>query len=130
MTDDPFDLEKLRLTPREAGEKWVKVPLKFQKRRQHFVKVPWTWIQNLVKARCIATYRVALHVLYQHWRGEGEPFILANGSLRMEGVSRRQKWPALRELEQFGLITVEWRQRKSPRITVNVSPSGACGLHR
>ena len=114
MTDDrnPFaDLDALRLSEHLAS-----VPEKIRKRRQQFVKVPWTWIERLIAARQIATYRVALFVLHQSWKARGEPFTLSNGAVN--GVSRWQKWRALRELEQLGLITVERRERKSPRIAV------------
>jgi len=118
--DDPFDLERLRLHP-EACEKWAVVPLKVRRRRQHFVRVPWTWVEKLAEARYIATYRVALHVLYQHWERGGETFTLSNGALAMEGVSRGQKWRALEELEGLDLINIERRKRKTPRITVILS---------
>jgi hypothetical protein len=115
IDDDPFaDLEKLRLHPEQyqayttkAGEKWATVPLKIQRRRQHFVKVPWTWVERLQDARYVATYRLALHVLYQHWKANGKPFKLANGEIKMGGTSRWQKWRALAELERLGLITVK-----------------------
>jgi hypothetical protein len=120
--DDPYaDLKRHRWTSEmEATFGRAVVPEKIRKRREHFVKVPWTWIERLVGARYIATYRVAHHVLYRHWKGRGEPFTLANGMLEMEGVERRAKWRALLELERLGLITIERRPRKSPRITVLV----------
>jgi hypothetical protein len=118
MDDDPYaDLKQHRLTP-EMLEKLAVVPRKIQRRRQHFVKVPWTWIERLARARYTATYRVALHVLYRHWKIRGEPFTLSNGMVAIEGVARGTKWRALRELEQLGLIAIERRRRKSPRITV------------
>jgi hypothetical protein len=43
---------------------------------------------------------------------------LANGVLEIYGVSRGQKWRALKELEALGLIRVEHCERKSPRVTV------------
>jgi len=123
--DDPFDLEKLRLRPEdvkayagETGEKWAVVPLKVRRRRQHFVKVPWVWVERLAEARLIATYRVALLVLYLHWENGGKPFTLSNGAAALVGVERSAKWRALRELEQFGLIAIRRRKRKTPLITV------------
>jgi hypothetical protein len=101
------------------------VPRKIQKRRQQFVMVPWTWIEKLATARYVATYRVALHVLYRHWKGQGEPFTLSNGAMLMEGVARGTKWRALRELERLGLIAIERRPRKSPRITMVSAKHGA-----
>jgi len=116
--DDPYaDLKRHRAPP-EMLANVVLVPPKIQKRRQQFVKVPWAWIERLVEARHIATYRVALHVLYRHWKNGGLPFTLSNAAIADEGVSRWRKWEALGELEQLGLITVERRKRRSPRITV------------
>ena len=120
MTDDPYaDLKQHRLTP-ETLTKLAVVPRKIQKRRKQFVMVPWGWMERLATVRYVATYRVALHVLYRHWKGSGEPFSLSNGMVAMEGVGRRAKWRALRELEQLRLITIERRKRKSPRITVHL----------
>ena len=119
MTDtneDPHaDLKQHRATPEMLTGF---VPKKTRKQRQHFVKVPWRWVERLAKARHIATYRVALHVLYRHWKGGGLPFALSNTAVAGEGVRPRRKWEALQELEHLGLVTVERRRRRSPRITV------------
>jgi hypothetical protein len=118
MTGDPYaDLKRHRLTP-ETLVSLSFVPRKVQKRREQFVMVPWTWIELLAKAHHIATYRVALHVLYRHWKGGGVPFTLSNTAMVAEGVTRWRKWEALRELEQLGLVRVERRARRSPRVTV------------
>jgi LmbE family N-acetylglucosaminyl deacetylase len=116
LKDDPYaDLKQHRATPEMlAGF----VPKKIRKRRQHFVQVPWRWVERLAKARHIATYRVALHVLYRHWKGGGMPFALSNTAVADEGVPRQRKWEALRELEQLNLIILEPRPQRSPRITV------------
>jgi hypothetical protein len=116
MNDDPHaDLKQHRATPEMlAGS----VPKKLQRQRQHFIKVPWRWAERLAKAHHIATYRLALHVLYRHWKGGGLPFTLSNTAVVDEGVTRQRKWEALRELEQLNLIILEQRPRRSPRITV------------
>jgi hypothetical protein len=127
--DDDFDLSKFALPkddpylaritfPDGAVVRRAVVPEKVRKRRQQFVRVPWMWIERLANARHIATYRVALHVLYRHWKCGGVPFTLSNTAMVAEGVTRWRKWEALRELEQLGLITVERRARRSPRVTV------------
>ena len=118
MIDDPHaDLKQHRATPEMlAGF----VPKKIQKRRQQFVRVPWTWIERLQQAHHIATYRVALHVLFRYWKEGGRPFALSNVAISDEGVSRQRKWEALVELERLGLIILERRARRSPRITVIV----------
>jgi hypothetical protein len=62
---------------------------------------------------------VALHLLYRHWKNGGQSFLLGNRALEKEAVSRFAKWRALDELEQLGLISIERRLRRSPRITVH-----------
>ena len=116
--DDAFaDLKQHRLTP-ETLAKLAVVPQKIQKRRQQFVMVPWIWIERLAKTSSANTYRVALHLLHQHWKSSSQPFLLPNGMLAMEGVTRFAKWRALAELERLGLISVEKRPDRSPKITV------------
>jgi hypothetical protein len=61
---------------------------------------------------------VALHVLHLHWKNYGKPFKLANGMLTYDGISHDTKLRALKELEQRGLVTVEWQERKSPIVHV------------
>ena len=47
------------------------------------------------------------------------PFLtLSNAALEKEGVTRRAKWRALRELEALRLIMVERRPRQSPRVVL------------
>jgi hypothetical protein len=120
MTGDPFDdLSKLRLDP--VGIKVPRVPEKIQKRQENFIKVPW-WYEKLANPMPASRYTVliALHLLHLHWRSRGEPFKLPNGTLRYDGIDRFSKRRSLKDLEQRGLITVEWRERKSPIIHVHL----------
>jgi CRP-like cAMP-binding protein len=115
--------ESSRFHPKNIGlnpELWAVVPTKIRKRRQHFIQVPWVWVEKLAKTRSANTYRVALYLLFLHWKDNGAPIKLANGMLVMDGVTRFSKWRALQELEQAGLIRIERRQRKSPMILVVV----------
>jgi hypothetical protein len=119
MGDDPYaDLKQHALAP-EMLAKVAIGPRKICKRREHFVKVPWTWIERLNGAGG-QTYRVALSVLYLHWKNRGQPIKFANAMLRTDGVSRYSKWKALRDLEHRSLIAVERRPRRSPLIRVLV----------
>jgi hypothetical protein len=59
--------------------------------------VPQSWVERLARARHIATYRVALHVLYRRWKMREQPFALTNEAMEEEGVSRWRKWDGLRE---------------------------------
>jgi len=118
--DDPYaDVRQHRLTP-ETLAKLAVVPRKMQRRRQHFVSVPWTWIERLSGATG-QTCLVALHLLYLHWKGRGEPIKLANGMLRIDGISRQSKWRALGDLERRGVIVVERRRRRSPIVRLKLS---------
>jgi hypothetical protein len=62
------------------------------------------------------TYRLALCLLYRHWKDRGQPIKLANGMLQIDGIPRRTKWRALRDLERRELIAIECRDRRSPII--------------
>jgi CRP-like cAMP-binding protein len=122
VRDDPFDLDNLRLTPeaaaamgRAAAAKEARAQPKRQ--RQQFVMVPWWWVERLKAARLAATYRVALYLLFQHWK-TGKPVPASNAALKALGVPRRSKYRAIRELERLDLIRVERRRRRSPVVTV------------
>ena len=109
--DDPFALENLRLV------QVPRTPPKIAKRRQHFIQVPFDWLERL-KGTSGQTWHLTMHLLYLRWRSKGEPIKLANGMLQFDGISRASKWRALTELERRGLIKIERRTRKSPLIRV------------
>jgi hypothetical protein len=120
MSDD-FDLEYTTLQERRAVE-----PRKLEKRRKHFVRLPWTWVETLSGASG-KTWELAVQLLYLHWKGEGAPIKLANGALENDGIDRFAKWRALKELERRGLITIERRHARSPIVTPNVGYKNAAG---
>ena len=115
--EDPFDLQALRVDPND-GEllRLAKVPAKVQKRRGHFIKVPWVWFERLAGAHG-QTYRLALYLLYLYWKdGSGQPIKLSNIGLRDIGISRYSKWRVLADLERVGLISIERRPRRVPLV--------------
>jgi hypothetical protein len=112
---DPFDLENLRLSPELQAK--ARTVTASKRERQQFVKFPWSWADRLRTNRG-TTYRVAIHLLYEHWRASARPIQLSNVALRSQGLSSKSKWRALRELESAGLIRIEPRARKSPVIHV------------
>ena len=124
MSDD-LDLENLRLAADMLSGRAVE-PRKVEKRRKHFVKLPWTWAEALSGASG-KTWELAAHLLYQHWEGNGAPIKLANGMLENDGIDRFAKWRALNELERRKLVTIERRHARSPLITVNVGSKNAAG---
>src|SRR4051812_20921227 len=113
MNQDMFDLEQLRI---DSGR--VAKLVKPKRWRRHYVNVPWHWVEQLRRTKRVCTYRVAVLLLYEHWRTGGRPISLSNVGVRGEGLSRRSKWSAITELQGLGLIEVEAVPRKSPRITL------------
>jgi hypothetical protein len=89
-------------------------------RAEHFIKKPWVWHEKLIGAPG-QTWRLADIVLYFCWRNGGAPFKLARGLRGMETMPRMTRLRALRDLERRGLVTVEWRTKKSPIVTVQFS---------
>jgi hypothetical protein len=113
--NDPFDLNNLKLDPEIWPERQAVTPRKIERRREHFVMVPWTWVEALSGASG-QSWHLAMHLLYLHWKGKDAPIKLANGMLRVDGITRWSKWRALDDLERRGLITVERRPNRSPLI--------------
>jgi hypothetical protein len=111
---DPFsDLSVLRLDPSKLEPRPKSAPAKKAWRRQ-FIKFPWAWMDQLRTARHVVTYRIALYLVYEHWRNGRRPVTLSNVAMAREGVAPGTKWRGLKELEQAGLIRIERRPRKSP----------------
>jgi hypothetical protein len=119
-----LDLKSLELPPELVAKGSQASPIKPKKRRQHFVRVPWMWMEKLIGCRG-QTLRVAFVVLYLDWKAKGQPVKLANKLPQMAGVGRRAKWRALADLERLGLISVERRARKSPIVQVQYEPETA-----
>jgi hypothetical protein len=124
VSERELTLDDLRLTPevieaRRAVEAQTGVRLnssaKIEKRRQQFVKVPWTWVERLEGASG-NTVLVALHLLHLAWKNKGESFKLPNGMLKQDGIGRHSKWRAIADLQRRGLVVAERRARKSPLI--------------
>ena len=113
LNHDPFDREQIRVDPERVIKR-----AKPKRWRRHYVNVPWHWVEQLRASKRICTYRVALLLLYEHWRTGGKPILLSNVGVRGEGLARRSKWNAITELQGLGLINVEAVPRKSPRITL------------
>src|SRR5262249_2526935 len=102
MTEDDFDVERLRLRPEDiaayVGKAGAAAPR--ARRQDQFVIVPIAWADQLKAARYTSTYRLAHDLLHQHWKNGGQAIALTNVvSLKNAGVSRGQKWRALSELE-------------------------------
>jgi len=89
---------------------------------RHSTTVPREWELRLRQATRISTYRLALELLYQHWRtshdkfGRAEEPVIVSGDVMAEaGLSRRSIWYALGQLEGLGLIEVAHAKGRAPR---------------
>jgi hypothetical protein len=118
--DDPFDPERFRLTPEQQAAIGATNKPKSRRRQQgKFVQVPELWREQLVSIDAhAATYRVALHLLYEAWRADSRYVKLTNGALAKLRVSRFSKARALAQLRKAGLIAVEQRPGSNPIVTV------------
>jgi hypothetical protein len=120
---DPFDLNTLRADPADPSlrPKGATTRRKAGWQKQ-FIRFPWSWMDRLRATNRSMTYRLALLLVYEHWRTGGRAIALSNTATKREGISSRSKWYALCELEQMGLIAVERRPRRSPLVHLLVSP--------
>jgi hypothetical protein len=116
---DEFEIEKLRLPANfVVPERRAVEPCKLEKRRKHFVQVPWQWVEALSGATG-QTWHLAVQLLYLHWKGSGAPIKVANGMLEMDGIHRKAKTRGLFDLERRGLLAfVERGPKKTPVVRV------------
>jgi hypothetical protein len=88
------------------------------KSKGYFVKVPMAWLAKL-RGATGRTYDLALHVLSLHFRSRGASITLASLTLQQDGISRKAKASALRDLEHRGLVRIQWRgPRRSPIVDI------------
>ncbi len=99
------------MTPRKSAKKAPKT-------KDPFVKVPLWWAVQAAQATKSPKAMVWLWLLHRVWKGRTKTVVMANVKLKTWGVTRLQKYRALRELEAAGLVTVDWRLRKSPVVTL------------
>ena len=83
-----------------------------------YTLVPREWELRLLEAKRISTYRLAIELLYLHWYGKGKPVTVSSKVAQAAKISARSKWEALAELERLGLIEVDRRPRRSPRVVL------------
>ena len=128
MSHDPFDVNKLALTPEQIAEF---TPLQKKARparraqsaqwrgRERFVQLPYERTlaaAGLVKSAPLA---VLVELAYRVFKTRQNPVTLSNKTLRSVGISRDAKTRALRQLEAAGLVAVSWRgSGRSPLITI------------
>jgi hypothetical protein len=80
--------------------------------------LPRAWELRLLDAKRVSTYRLAHELLYLHWYGKGKPVTVSSKVAKAARLSDRSKWNALAELERLGLIEVNRKPRRSPRVVL------------
>jgi ribosomal protein S19E (S16A) len=95
-------------------------PKKRKKKAEPFARVPLWWMVRAAKAADTPDALVCVYLLYAAWKAKGKPFPLSNKWLKKNGASREIKRRVLRDLEAAGLITVERRHGRSPRVALTI----------
>jgi hypothetical protein len=108
---DPAQMQQIRLEQKRGNPKregWQRI----------CTVLPREWELRLLKAKRISTYRLAIELLYLHWKGNGKPVTVSGKVAQAVKIAARSKWEALAELERLGLIEVDRSPRKSPRVVL------------
>ena len=80
--------------------------------------IPRELEMRLLEAKRVSTYRLAIELLYLHWYGKGKPVTVSGKVAKAANLSVRSKGNAIAELEGLGLIEVDRRPRRSPRVVL------------
>ena len=117
---DGIDIESLRVDP-ELMQRVLEQQARKSKRKgwqRICTVVPRAWELRLLEASRISTYRLAHELLYLHWYGKGAPIIVSGKVARVAKLSGRSKGNAIDELAELGLIEVERKPRRAPRVVL------------
>jgi len=117
---DQAELDEILLPEQEEGDPRPRLRPRKGRANAAFVMVPLSWAEQLAKAPTVATVTVAIRLLHLSWKAEGRPVLLGNVALQPLGIDRYKKRRALIALERMGLVSVERRTRKSPRVTLHL----------
>ena len=112
MQDEPWNVHRREL------EAPAPIKRKAKKWQHRFVSVPWAWANQLKTCDRAATFKLALLLLYEHWRSNGSWVRLTNALAATMDILPEAKRRALADLERRGLVSVERRSRKTPLVTV------------
>ncbi len=117
MNTYPLDVERFRATSRPDSTPSPSRPVKRQRGRFLKGPIPWVWLTQAARLR-----GKALHVGLELWREAGcrcsQTVALSTSALKTFGVSRDTSYVALARLEQAGLVTVERRRGRAPRVKI------------
>ena len=84
---------------------------------QYISAIPMSWVGVTFRLHPLST-RAALAVWYQVKRSRSDQAAISTKLLEQFGVNRKAGQRALAELEAAGLITVDRRRGRAPRVTI------------
>ena len=113
MSCEPWYVQR-----RRELEAAAPVKRKTKKWQRRFVSVPWVWANQLKTCDRAATFKLALLLLYEHWRSNGSWVRLTNALAATMDILPEAKRRALADLERRGLVSVERGSRETPVVTV------------
>jgi hypothetical protein len=121
VKDERFDPQSLSLSPEQMAEIRAKEEKLSSKRsRPIWCKFDYEGQLELARKSRIAGYAVQAE-LYRLWfksYNKSQPIALGNAVFGKLGFNRHRRIQALKDLENAGFVTVQWRKRKSPLVTV------------
>jgi hypothetical protein len=79
--------------------------------------IPYSWLDVLDAVAGRHAHRLMLRLMWISWRQKSPTVKLTNKALGCQ-MDRHTKSATLRRLEQAELISVQWRPRKSPLVTI------------
>ena len=119
---DQFDPENLRLSPEQATVIGVKPKSGRQPRRARTEPFLNITLRAVAAGggvlRGTKQYFVWLYIHHRVWADKNDTVTVANLTLKSWGVGKREKRKALKLLEEAGLVSIEWRARRSPLVTL------------
>ena len=122
---DGIGIEKLRVDP-ALMQRALEQQARKSKRKEWqrlCTLIPREWELQLLEAKRVSTYRLAIELLYLHWYGKGKPVIVSSKVAKAAKLSVRSKWRAPAELERLDLIEMNRDQRRSPRVILHHVPA-------
>ena len=108
-----LDLSKLRSRGVQSEDASPKRPTLAQ-----FIVIPDDWVDLLDAIPGRHAHRLMLRLMRISWRQQSATVKVTNKIFLNCRMDRHTKSDTLRRLEQAGMISVEWRPRKSPLVTI------------
>ena len=122
--NDNFDPEALRLPAGVVAKLATAAAKKSagkskRPRRELFLQVPHKALVAGSKVLGGKRLLVWLYIHHRMWADKATTVTIGNKTLSEWGVNRKMKYSALRKLEEAGLVSISWRERLSPLVTVS-----------